>query len=217
MEVSQLSDTGLFEGLSAQDIIAMAGHAVPRDYPRNTIVLRQGEPPHSLYIVLSGKVKVYVNGKDGKELVLGTLGPNGYFGEMALIDDSPRSANVRTTTESKIAVVSKANFMKCVGRNPEIAMNLLRTLAQRVRELNDTVESLALHSVEDRVSRLLKRLATEKDGKLVTDQITQQELANMVGASREMVSRVINAMKTRGVIEVSGKAITLNEDMLAAH
>jgi len=214
VDASLLRDVPLFQGLSDAEIRSIAAHAVVRSVARNTVLLREGEPPVSLYVVRRGRVRVSVSGEDGRELVLTMLGPRELFGELALIDGEPRSATVMATDDSEIAVVSRADFTECLRKNPDIAIKLLKGLALRVRELNEKVKGFAMLDVQGRVEHLLQRLALERDGQLVTDPITQQEIANMVGASREMVSRIINQMRSDGVIEINGRAITVHPEAL---
>jgi CRP/FNR family cyclic AMP-dependent transcriptional regulator len=214
VDATFLKQVPLFQGLSDDEIRSIAAHAVMRKVSKNTVLLREGEQPVSLYVVQRGKVHVSVSGEDGRELVLSILGPNELFGELALIDGEPRSATVIATDDSEIAVVSRSDFADCLRKNPDIAIKLLKGLALRVRELNDNVKGFAMLDVQGRVTRLLERLARNRDGRLVTDPITQQEIANMVGASREMVSRIINQLRADGAIEVKGRAITVNRDAL---
>jgi CRP/FNR family cyclic AMP-dependent transcriptional regulator len=211
MDPKVLRDVPLFEGLAERDLQAISAHAVTRDVARNTVLMRQGESPASLYVVLSGKVRVSVSDEDGRELVLATLGPAETFGELALIDDEPRSATVAATEESRIAVVSKDDFKRCLSRNPEIAINLLKHLSRRLREVNETAKGFALLDVQGRVVQLLRRLARDHDGRLISDPVTHQEIANMVGASREMVSRVIGSLKSEGLVQVEGKRFILGD------
>jgi CRP/FNR family cyclic AMP-dependent transcriptional regulator len=211
MDPKLLRQIPLFEGLAEADLRAIAIQAVTREVARNTVLLREGERPASLYVVLEGKVRVSVSDEEGRELVLAVLGPKETFGELALIDDEPRSATVVATDRSRIAVVSKDDFKRCLARSPEIAINLLKYLSRRLREGNETAKGFALLDVQGRVAQLLRRLAREHDGRLISDPITHQEIANMVGASREMVSRVIGSLKSEGALKVEGKRFVVRE------
>jgi len=199
----------MFTGLDDADLQSIADHTTTHTYPRNTILMHEGEPPDSMYVVVDGRVKIYVSDTEGKELVLDTLSPGEFFGELALIDGSPRSATVVTTAETTISKMHKTDFDRCLKASPSIAINLLKILSKRIRVLNENIKDLALLDVYGRVARTILRLAHERNGVLLTDPITQQELANMVGASREMVSRVIKTLKSEGFISISGKQITI--------
>jgi CRP/FNR family cyclic AMP-dependent transcriptional regulator len=207
----------MFKGLDDTDLQAIADHTTTHTYPRNTILMHEGELPDAMYVVMGGRVKIYVSDTDGKELVLDSLSPGGFFGELALIDGSPRSATVVTTTETTISKILKTEFDHCLEASPKIAINLLKSLSKRIRILNDNVKDLALLDVYGRVASTILRLARERSGIMITDPITQQELANMVGASREMVSRVIKTLKSEGYISISGKQITILSTLPTAH
>ncbi len=198
----------LFAGLRRDQLAAVGRHAVVRNVPRNTVLIRQGDAPEALYMIISGRARVSITGEDGKELVLDSLGPGEYFGELALIDGEPRSATVTTASDATVGVISRGEFEACLADTPEIAIGLLRGLSHRVRELDEQLRDFALLDVRGRLLRVLQKLARDGDGRR-TEPVTQQELANMVGASREMVSRVLNHLKSDGVIAVQGKAIVL--------
>jgi CRP/FNR family cyclic AMP-dependent transcriptional regulator len=207
----------MFKGLDGSDLQAIADHTTTHTYPRNTILMHEGEPPDAMYVVVEGRVKIYVSDSDGKELVLDSLSPGEFFGELALIDGSPRSATVVTTTETTISKILKTDFDHCLEASPKIAINLLKSLSKRIRILNDNIKDLALLDVYGRVASTIIRLAHERSGIMITDPITQQELANMVGASREMVSRVIKTLKSEGYISISGKQITILSTLPTTH
>lgn len=217
MDPAQLSDVPLFSGLDAAEIQAIASHSVTRKVARNAVLLREGERPSSLFIIQSGRVRVSVSAEDGGELVLADLGPGELFGELALIDGEPRMATVIAVEDSAISVVSREDFAHCLARNPEIGVKLLRNLVQRVRDLTDNVKTFALFDVRGRILRLLRRVARPGPGGLATGPITHQEIASMVGASREMVSRVMTGLKNDGLIRVEGRSIVLTQEPPAAH
>lgn len=204
-----LKHVPLFNGLDDADLQLVAQHASVHSYPPDTLLVQEGEQADGMYVVVDGRVKVYVSDVGGKELVLDTLGPGEVFGELALIDDAPRSANVVTTTQVTIYKILKSDFERCLEQSPRIAINLLKSLTKRFRGLNENIKDLALLDVYGRVASTILRLAYEHDGELITDPITQQELANMVVASRETVSRVLNILKSEEYISVAGKRITV--------
>ncbi|MDQ2695526.1 MAG: Crp/Fnr family transcriptional regulator, partial [Pseudomonadota bacterium] len=196
-----LANTMFFSELDATDLRQICDCGVNRSYPKNAILINEGDLSDSLFIILSGRVKIFVSDEDGKEVILNIQGPGEYFGELALIDEEPRSASVMTLEPSQMAVVSKAAFQECLAAHPNLAFNLIRSLVRRVRSLTESVKSLALLDVYGRVARTLLNLASDQDGKLVIEErLTHQDIANMVGASREMVSRIMKDLTTGGYI-----------------
>lgn len=209
-----IHDVHLFAELGPDDSQLLTERCVVRSFPKNTILMNEGDETDSLYVITSGKVKVFVSDENGKEIILNILGPGEYFGELALLDDSPRSASVMTLEDSRFSVISRSDFQQCLVDYPDIAMSLIRALAQRIRSLTDNVRSLALMDVYGRVARTLLDLAADKDGKLEIEQrLTHQDIANMVGASREMVSRIFKDLTIGHYISVDKGRITINEKL----
>lgn len=204
------SNSPLFSELAPPYLRLISDHGVTRTYPKNTILINEGDQSDSFYVILSGRVKIYASDEDGKEIIVNIQGPGEYFGELALIDQARRSASVMTLEQSRMSVVSKADFHRCLLDNPGIAIDLIRSLTQRVRALTESVKNLALLDVYGRVAHTLLSLATEQNGILVIEQrLTHQDIANMVGASREMVSRIMKDLTTGGYIRVKDKRITI--------
>jgi CRP/FNR family cyclic AMP-dependent transcriptional regulator len=201
------------ELLDVVDLKDFAHHAVARTFPKNTIVVTEGDRTDSLYIIVSGKVKIYVSDEKGKEIVLSESGPGEYFGEMVL-DEGPRSATVMTLEPTQFLVIPKEDFEEFVKKSPDFALHLILKLIKRVRTLTNDVKSLALMDVYGRVARMLLDLAVEKGGKLVIEnKPTQQEMASRVAASREMVSRILTDLVTGGYIEVERDRIVIAKEL----
>ncbi len=203
------------KGPSPEEILSVialrdtAQHAVTRTFPKNTIVVNEGEQTDSLYIIVSGRVKIYVSDDNGKEIVLSEAGPGEYFGEMVL-DEGPRSASVMTLEPTQFLVIPGEDFMEFVVKSPEFSLHLILKLIRRVRALTNDVKSLALMDVYGRVARMLLDLAVDRDGVLVIEKRpTQQEMASRVGASREMVSRILGDLVNGGYIEVERDQIKI--------
>ncbi len=197
------------EILSVIDLSDFAQHAVTRTFQKNTVVVSEGDTTDSLYIIVSGRVKIYVSDDKGKEIVLNESGPGEYFGEMVL-DEGPRSASVMTLEPTQFLVVPKEDFKEFVAKSPEFTLHLILKLIRRVRALTNDVKSLALMDVYGRVARMLLDLAVERDGALVIEsRPTQQEMANRVGASREMISRILGDLAGGGYIVVERDQITI--------
>jgi len=210
-----LSNVPLFTGLSEEDLRTIEAHSVPRNYRKNTVIIEKGDESASLYVIVSGKVKVYVADDQGKEIVLNIQGAGAHLGELALLGDSRRTASVMTLEDAKFLVITKQSFLACLSKHPSIALNLIRALVGRVRDLTNNVSSLALQDVYGRVASTLMQHATEQDGKMITDKLTQQDIANLVGSSREMVSRIFKDLKAGGYISVEGRRITITRKLPA--
>jgi len=188
------------EILSKALLEEIAKVATVRPYPRNAIIVTEGDETDSLYVMLSGKARVYVSDEKGREAALNQIGAGEYFGEVTL-DGGPRSASVMALEECRCAVIRRAELTAFIERNPGFALHLVQKLAHRVRELTESVRSLALMDVYGRVARLLLELAEEKDGRLVVaEPLTHKEIASRVGASREMISRIFSDLNDGGYL-----------------
>jgi len=186
-----------------------------RSLPRSTTVMASGDPTDSLYIVLSGRLKVMMSDAEGKEVILSILGPGEFFGEMGLIDDAPRSASVVSIEACELLSIAKRDFKKCLAENFEMAQAVMRGLVRRLRDADRKIGSLALLDVYGRVARLLLDMAENVDGeKVVTKRLPKQDIAKMIGASREMVSRVMKDLQMGGYIEVRGSSIVLRDTIM---
>lgn len=207
-----LSNVPIFESLADDERQAIADMATTRSLPANSVVVNEGDQTDSMYIILSGKVKIYLSDEDGKEITLGISGPGDYFGEMVL-DGGLRSASVMTIEPSKFSIIQKNDLEKYLLKNPNVALEIVRQLIGRIRALSDNVRSLALLDVYGRLRKLLLDLAVEEHGeKIIKEKITQQELANRVGASREMVSKILKELTIGGYIQIDKKIITILKD-----
>ena len=186
-----------------------------RSLPRSTTVMASGDPTDSLYIVLSGRLKVMMSDAEGKEVILSILGPGEFFGEMGLIDDEPRSATVVTIEPCELLSIAKRDFKKSLAENFDMNMAVMRGLVRRLREADRKIGSLALLDVYGRVARLLLDMAENVDGeKVVTKRLPKQDIAKMIGASREMVSRVMKDLQMGGYIEMRGSTIVLRDTIM---
>jgi len=212
-----LSTIPMFRSLDDIALKNLSSHTVTRSFPKNAIIITDGDKSDSLYIIQSGKVKVFLMNDSGKEVILNFQGSGEYFGEMALLDNEPRSASIMTLEVSKFAIISKNDFLACLRKHPEIALEIIKNQSRRLRQLTENVKSLALMDVYGRVARTLLSMAEPQNGKLVvTERLTQQDLANLVGSSREMVTRIFKELVTGGYIEVNKKQITINEKLPSA-
>ena len=209
---AMLANVTLFAGLNEAGLEQISQHGIMRPYPKNSVIINEGDPAESLYVILEGRVKIFLTDEEGKEVIINCQKPGEYFGELALIDDAQRSALVMTTEASTFLVISKHSFRDLLAKHPDIALSLIQDLTKRVRVLTDNVQSLALLDVYGRVAKTLLSMATKHDGKLlIEDKLTQQDIANRIGASREMVSRILKDLTTGGYIRMEEKHIVINE------
>jgi CRP/FNR family cyclic AMP-dependent transcriptional regulator len=212
--MNMLENVPLFSGLSEVALSEIEQHSSVKSFNKNAIVINQDDETYSLYVILSGAVKVFISAEDGREAVLNHQTAGDYFGDLALIDKQPRVASVMTTEPSRFMIISREDFMACLSKNPEIAINLIKPMTSRMRMLARNVSSLALLDVYGRVARvLLEQAEQQEDGEMITGKITQQEIADMVGASRAMVSRILKDLKAGGYISVDKKRITIQQKL----
>jgi len=210
-----LKSVPLFAGLPDEQLRTLVSVVTHRSVPRMSMVIAEGDPIDSLYIVISGRLKVMMGDADGKEVILSILAPGEFFGEMGLVDDAPRSASVVSIEPCELLQLSKRDFKKCMAENFEMAQEVMRGLVRRLREADRKIGSLALLDVYGRVARLLLDMSETVNGeKVVTKRLPKQDIAKMIGASREMVSRVMKDLQTGGYIEVRGSSIVLRDTIM---
>ena len=196
-----------------QHIEGLVVLGVVRSYPKNTILFQEGDASDQIFVLLEGKLKVFLADSDGKEIVVDMLSPRQYFGEMAL-DGESRSASVMTIVASKLAVIQRDDFKAFLAQNSDAAFALIVTLIRRARNLTRTIGNLALLDVYGRVARLLIDNATEESGQLVvTEKMSQHEIAQRIGSSREMVSRILGDLKVGGYITMDGRKMVIKQNL----
>jgi len=187
----------------------MARRGGVRSWAPNTVLVTEEDRSDALYIILTGRVKAYGSADDGREVVYATQGPGEYFGEMTL-DGGPRSASVITLEATSCAVVPGPEVRDFLAGNPDFALHLIRKLIRLARASTEHVKSLALEDVYGRVVRLLKKSAREEGGQLMLpEKLTQQDIAERVGSSREMVSRVFKPLFEGGYVEMRAGRIAI--------
>ena len=189
-----------------------------KSFDKDTTLVEEHDMGDTLFMILTGKVKVTNIGPDGKEVILSVLGPGEFFGEMSLLDREPRSANVVTMEKTTMMSLRRKEFLDLLESNGEILSKLLATLSARLRHANAQIRSLALLDVLGRIARLLLDTAHKEGRRLVNGSIvfrrpTHQEIASMVGTSRETDSRMIGDLSRDGYIKISGKDIMIEEKM----
>lgn len=205
----------VFETLAQERLEEIARYARLVQIARNTVVVHTGDTTNDIYVVLTGSLKVQMSDQEGREVILAQLGHGDMFGEMGAIDDHPRSATVVATQACDLVVIPKDDFKRCLASNFDVALYIIRNLIKRLRDADRKIESLALVDVFGRVARLLIDMSEEIDGRrVVTKHITRQDIAKTVGASREMVSRVMRDLQQQGLIEEAANGhIWLREDI----
>lgn len=191
----------------------IAASGVVRTFPKHTILINEGDVGDALYVVLSGRVKVFASNEAGREFVIDFHGPGEYVGEMSL-DGAPRSASVMTVEPTTCAVVNRAQFRDFILAHPDFAMHLIERLIHRVRVTTSNLKSLALSDVYGRLARLLNALAQDVDGKLVVpEKLTQQDIADRVGASRDMIGKLMKDLIGGGYLAVEDRTITIRKKL----
>lgn len=213
-----LKNVPLLSTFSDQQIATLSACVQHRSYPRGSSILRAGEETDALYIILSGRVKVLIPDEQGREVILTMLGAQDYVGEMGLLDDLPSSATVETVESCEMLRIPRTAFLSCIESNAEVAMLLLRNLVKRLRDADRKIESLALIDVYGRVARLIIDMAEQIDGVWVVQRApAKQEIARMIGASREMVSRVVKDLQEKKLIRSDKrKIIVLDRQSMAS-
>ncbi len=212
VSITALKTFPLFHGLPDETLAAVARSAMMRRIPRGQTVVHVGDRTDFVYFVLTGNLKVVVSDEDGREVILSILGQGELFGEMGIFGEHPRSASVVAVVPSDLVVVAKHDFRAVMEENFEIAWRIMCNLADRLRNADRKIESLALMDVYGRVARLLIEMSEDVGGEqVVVRKITKQDIAKMIGASREMVSRVMKDLGAQGLIEETDHGIVLRD------
>ena len=202
----------LFRQVPEADLVAFAHLVRERRQPRGSMILSQGDRGDALFLIQSGQVKVSVVAEDGREVILSVLAAGSFFGELALLDDEPRSAHVIAMDDTVLLQLHREDFRGRLKLSPELSVSMLRELSQRLRRADDTIASLMLLDVNGRVANLLLELAREEGGETgirITRRLTHASLGQMVGASRETVSRTMRNLVLRNVISVTRRETIL--------
>ncbi len=209
-----LAQSGLFQGLSEDAVEPVVSRLEIQTLPRGRVVFNEGEAGDSLYIVLSGKIKLGRRAADGRQNLVSIMGPSDMLGELSLFDPGPRTATATAVTDSRLARLKKSSLRPWLNNRPEIAEQLLRVLARRLRRTNDALADLIFTDVPGRVAKNLLQMAgrfgTRDGGVLrVTHDLTQEELAQLVGASRETVNKALADFASRAWLRLDGKSVII--------
>jgi CRP-like cAMP-binding protein len=199
----------LFASLDETDLSDIAGLLIERKFPRDAVIFEEGTLGDYMYLIREGQVKVTKMSEDGREKILEMFGPGDFFGDMSLFDREPRSASIKTTKACVLMALSRHDFLELLRRNPDVSMQVIQELSRRLREADEQIRSLLFERVEGRTRQLLVRMAREpvadRPDRLGTPAVTHQQLADLVGTSRETVTRVIKELKAEGWLEQVGK------------
>mgnify|MGYP002651901250 CR=1 FL=1 len=209
-----LARAGIFQGVEPSAVAALTKQLQPIDFPRGHVIFNEGEPGDRLFIIVSGKVKLGRRSPDGRENLLTIMGPSDMFGELSIFDPGPRTSSAVCVTEVQAATMNSELLKKWVGDHPEIAQQLLRVLARRLRRTNANLADLIFTDVPGRVAKTLLQLANrfgvqEGSALRVNHDLTQEEIAQLVGASRETVNKALATFAHRGWIRLEGKSVLI--------
>jgi CRP/FNR family transcriptional regulator, cyclic AMP receptor protein len=211
-----LARAGIFQGVDPSAVQDLKAALEPVSFPRAHVIFAEGELGDRLYIVLSGKVKIGRRSPDGRENLLAVFGPSDMFGELSIFDPGPRTSTATTVTEVRAVTMDRTALREWIAKRPEIAEQLLRVIARRLRRTNNMLADLIFTDVPGRVAKALLQLAhdfgTQEGGMLrVTHDLTQEEIAQLVGASRETVNKALADFAHRGWLRLEGKSVLILE------
>ncbi|EJE49454.1 cAMP-binding protein [Acidovorax sp. CF316] len=208
----------LFSLLTVAQAEVISGAVVKKRFKRGEALVEQGQKSNALFILLTGRARVLTTDSRGREVILANLAQGDYLGEMSIIDNEPHSATVRAEVQTDVLMLGRTEFARCLTENASMSLVVMRGLVKRLRHADRKIESLALLDVYGRVAHALLDFATTdaQGQRIIRDKISRQDLAKMVGASREMVSRVMKDLEERGFIEVLPTGATVLKDRLDA-
>lgn len=207
----------IFSELSDADIASLARLASRRRYPKDTVVFFENEEGDFFFMIVEGRIKVTILGDDGREVILSILGTGDFFGEMALLDNEPRSATAIAVEDSELVSLHRHDFQSVLADNRSIMSALIKILAARIRKANHQISTLALLDVYGRVARVIVDMARDegrrlKDGRIAFRRATHQEIANRIGTTRETVTRMLKDLERQGMLHIEGKEIVVQPD-----
>jgi CRP/FNR family transcriptional regulator/CRP/FNR family cyclic AMP-dependent transcriptional regulator len=206
--LESLRNIGLFSSVEDADLASIASLLIERRFPKHKTIVEEGLPGDYMYIIREGRVSVSKLSDDGREKILEFLEAGDFFGEMSLLDNSPRSASVRALTETRVLALSRSAFLNVLRRSPDLAMGVIQELTRRLRQIDEQASSLSFQRVKERTQGLLRRLAkedTQRPGRRATPVLTHQQIADMIGTSRETVTRALKGLRETGWLEKEGR------------
>jgi CRP/FNR family cyclic AMP-dependent transcriptional regulator len=198
----------LFSSVSDEDLESVVSLLIERRLPKHKTIVEEGLPGDYMYVIREGRVAVTKLSEDGREKILELLETGAFFGEMSLLDAAPRSATVKALTETRVLALAQKDFLRLLGRSSDLSMAVIQELTRRLRQVDEQASSLSFQRVKERTQGLLRRLAKEEAGRAgrrITPTLTHQQIADMIGTSRETVTRVVKGLKQGGWLEQEGK------------
>ena len=214
--ISGLKKVDLFSHLEESELIVLVRLAEFQEYKQGEIIFFEGEPGEAMYVIEKGKVKILKDNLEGKEQILNVVEKGDVFAEVVIFDDRPYPATAQTVEDSLIAAIKKESFDQMLYLNPQIAVKMMKLMGKRLREAQGKIADLALKNTDKRVLSTICKLA-RKHGRELSDNkvkielsLTHQQLANMVGCSRETVSRILSKFKKKGLIDFDKSYIIVN-------
>lgn len=206
----QLENIVLFQGVDLTILTELSSLMKEVHYKKNTVVINQGEISRNLFIVVYGRLKVFATDEDGNQTIFSFLHSDNFFGELSLIDDAPRSATVITLEDAVLLSLSHSDFFEFINKHTDLYWPLFKSLTNRIRQMDETICTLTSRDIYGRLVETLYDQAQENNnGVLITDKLTHQDLAEMIGSSREMISRIFADLKNGGYIEVDKKQVII--------
>jgi CRP-like cAMP-binding protein len=207
----------IFAEVGEPDIEKLVHLATRKRYPKDGVVFFENEAGDSLFMIAEGRIKVTILGDDGREIILSMLAAGDFFGEMALLDNDPRSATAIAAEDAELLCLNRGDFDGVLAQNPSIMAGLIKVLTARLRHANHQISTLALLDVYGRVARVIVEMAREdgrrlKDGRISFHRPTHQEIANRIGTTRETVTRMLKDIQRQGLIHVAGKEIVVEQN-----
>jgi len=218
--VDFLRKVSLFSELPEEELRQLASVVREQHYRKNTTLFHIDDPGNALFILKSGMMKITIEDQNGREIILRMVYPTEFFGEMALLDDMPRSATVTTQEPCEALIIYRPHFLELIDKSPRILLNMTAVLSRRLRKMNELIRSLVFFDVYGKVARVLLTLVAEKgrvtaQGTVIDLRLTQQELAELAGMSRETMTRTLRDFQQAGVVRIESGIITILElDML---
>lgn len=204
--IESLRNIPLFSSVGDEDLHNVAALLIERRFPKNKTIVEEGLPGDYMYVIREGRVQVSKLSDDGREKILEFLDAGDFFGEMSLLDNAPRSASCRALVESRVLALSRNDFLNAMRKSPDLAMAVVQELTRRLRQIDEQASSLSFQRVKERTKGLLTRLAKDDVGeRRITPALTHQQIADMIGTSRETVTRALKGLKGEGWLEQEGK------------
>ena len=204
-----------YNTLDERGLQSLVNIAIRRNYKKNMVILQQGDDTNSMFILIEGEMRVYVEDEEGKQLTVRILESGNSFGEVALIGDFPRTASVVTQTDCVVAAFSREKYLSFLEQYPEISLALAKTLANMVRDTTEELSCIALSDVYGRVTHILEKYAVEADDHRLVPKFTHREIAGMIGSSREMVSKILKELETGSYISITDRHYLINKNLPA--